>query len=253
MDVFLPAPGEEPELLRFTQVCVAFPESRLCVCLFKTDTFFYSSHSVEHSVINAFLSKVVEGGLKKLQDAQCVSVDDSNDTVTALTLGKVASFYYLKYPTVALFAQSMSVKNSTKELLEILTGAAEYDELPVRHNEDLLNAELANLVVRKGGFQVDTRRLDDPHVKANLLFQAHWLRIQLPRYGLSSYPNLGTHCLPILVLTKGELPLPITTTVRLDYGRLFTHTYPSYTWPETLTLCFIHRKRRFRDGRERRA
>jgi activating signal cointegrator complex subunit 3 len=65
-------------------------------------------------------------------------------------------------------------------LLEILAGAAEYDELPVRHNEDLLNATLADAVVKAGGFPVDARSLDDPHVKANLLFQAHWLRVPLP-------------------------------------------------------------------------
>ena len=42
--------------------------------------------------------------------------------------------------------------------------------------------------------------------------------------------------LPILVLRRDVLPLPITTTVRLDYGRLFTHTNPGYTRYERLTL-----------------
>ena len=34
--------------------------------------------------------------------------------------------------------------------------------------------------MKAGGFPVDARSLDDPHVKANLLFQAHWLRVPLP-------------------------------------------------------------------------
>lgn len=32
-----------------------------------------------------------------------------------------------------------------EEVLQVLTEAKEYDELPVRHNEDLLNEELAKL------------------------------------------------------------------------------------------------------------
>ena len=141
---------------------------------------YYDLESVEHDSINAYLSKVVEDALKKLSDAKCLVVEDGSDTIVPLTLGRVASFYYLQHATVSLFANSMHEKNSSKDLLEILTNAAEYDELPVRHNEDLLNTELANLITRKGGYAVDARRLDDPHVKANLLFQAHWLRITLP-------------------------------------------------------------------------
>ena len=49
-------------------------------------------------------------------------------------------------------------------------------ELPVRHNEDKLNAELA----RDVPWPVDSRNIDDPHVKANLLFQAHFSRCRLP-------------------------------------------------------------------------
>jgi hypothetical protein len=37
----------------------------------------------------------------------------------------------------------------------------------VRHNEDKVNADLANSVA----WPVDTRLLDNPHVKANLLLQ----------------------------------------------------------------------------------
>ena len=107
-------------------------------------------------------------------------MNDDDDVVEPLSLGRVASFYYLQHSTVALFARTMNARNTPRDLLEILAGAAEYDETPVRHNEDLLNATLADAVVKAGGFPVDARSLDDPHVKANLLFQAHWLRVPLP-------------------------------------------------------------------------
>ena len=49
----------------------------------------------------------------------------------------------------------------------MLCSAAEYDELPVRHNEDKLNAGMAEGV----RLAVDMRTVDDPHTKAHLLLQ----------------------------------------------------------------------------------
>lgn len=50
---------------------------------------------------------------------------------------------------------------------QVLCSAAEYDELPVRHNEDKLNAGMAEGV----RLAVDMRTVDDPHTKAHLLLQ----------------------------------------------------------------------------------
>ncbi len=56
--------------------------------------------------------------------------------------------------------------------------ATEYDELPVRHNEDLVNAELSrNLPFPGSSFGLP---MWDPHVKAFLLLQAHMSRVRLP-------------------------------------------------------------------------
>lgn len=50
---------------------------------------------------------------------------------------------------------------------QALVAAPEYDELPVRHNEDKLNAAMA----RTARCPVDARSPEDPHVKAHLLLQ----------------------------------------------------------------------------------
>jgi hypothetical protein len=50
---------------------------------------------------------------------------------------------------------------------QVLCAAAEYDELPVRHNEDKINATMA----ATARLPVDVRTADDPHTKANLLLQ----------------------------------------------------------------------------------
>lgn len=54
------------------------------------------------------------------------------------------------------------------QVLGLLCAVAEYDEMPVRHNEDRLNTTLSEAV----RFKIDTRLADDPHVKTNLLLQA---------------------------------------------------------------------------------
>ena len=68
--------------------------------------------------------------------------------------------------------------------MDVLCGVAEYDELPVRHNEDKLNMTLSDSV----RFPIKERDADDPHAKAKLLLQA------------SSYPQhfrLNTACADI--------------------------------------------------------
>ncbi len=50
---------------------------------------------------------------------------------------------------------------------QVLCSVSEYNELPVRHNEDKINATMA----RTCRLPVDMRTLDDPHTKANLLLQ----------------------------------------------------------------------------------
>lgn len=54
--------------------------------------------------------------------------------------------------------------------------ATRYDELPVRHNEEVVNEQLAD----KLPWPVERSRFDSPHVKANLLLQAHFARAPLP-------------------------------------------------------------------------
>jgi hypothetical protein len=62
---------------------------------------------------------------------------------------------------------SLCTADCCLQVLHVLCGVAEYDELPVRHNEDKINTTLAGDV----RWPTDTRSADDPHTKANLLLQ----------------------------------------------------------------------------------
>ena len=66
--------------------------------------------------------------------------------------------------------------NSQSMFLPLLTDCKEFEGLPVRHNEDILNEALSLLCPAK----VPKDRLETPHVKANLLIQAHLTRAPLP-------------------------------------------------------------------------
>ena len=93
------------------------------------------------------------------------------------TLGRIASYYYLSHETVRDFEDSLAMDTSISGLLEVLVNATEYEQLPVRHNEDLINADLAKLCPID---VADKMAIESPHTKAHLLFQAHFSRIQLP-------------------------------------------------------------------------
>ena len=58
----------------------------------------------------------------------------------------------------------------------MLSYAKEFSGLPVRHNEDVLNEALMHL----GPILVPKHDLENPHVKSNLLLQAHFERCPLP-------------------------------------------------------------------------
>ncbi|CAF4646613.1 unnamed protein product, partial [Rotaria sp. Silwood2] len=74
-----------------------------------------------------------------------------------------------------LFSKSLTSKTKIKVLLDIVANAAEYEHIPIRHHEDNILKQLATRLPNK----LNNVKFNDPHVKANLLLQAHLSRIQL--------------------------------------------------------------------------
>jgi len=74
-----------------------------------------------------------------------------------------------------LFSMSLNNKTKIRGLIEIISAAAEYEDLPIRHGEDSLLRNLATRLPNK----LQSSKFNDPHVKANLLLQAHLSRMQL--------------------------------------------------------------------------
>ena len=141
---------------------------------------YYNLEGTEHSEINEFLSTMVEDSLNDLVHAGCVELEDDSDAVHSTPMGRVASDYYLKHLTLGVFSDSMHDRMEVEELLHLLCAATEYDETPVRHNEDEVNLSFSEAIRAAGGWAVDKRSMDDPHTKVNLLLQAHFCRLQMP-------------------------------------------------------------------------
>ncbi|KAL7638072.1 UNVERIFIED_CONTAM: hypothetical protein RMT77_011697 [Armadillidium vulgare] len=126
--------------------------------------------------INQFLSYTVDKAIVSLENSFCIEVASDNRTLEATPLGRIASFYYLSHETMELFKEKLHPGVTLNDLLLILTEVHEYDELPVRHNEDNLNGELA----KRCPIEVNPYTYDSPHTKAHLLLQSHMSRIPLP-------------------------------------------------------------------------
>lgn len=88
----------------------------------------------------------------------------------------MASFYYLSHESIKQLSDALQTPKGIGELIDVLSKAKEFAGLPVRHNEDVLNEALSHLVPLK----VPKHNLESPHVKANLLLQAHFDRCPLP-------------------------------------------------------------------------
>lgn len=126
---------------------------------------------------NDYMIEMVDKSLKELADSNCVEVFPNGD-VDPTAFGKIMSYYYLSHKTIRYLTKHAKAKASFLDVLTWMCRATEYDELPVRHNEDLINAELSrNLTFPGTSFGLP---MWDPHVKAFLLLQAHMSRISLP-------------------------------------------------------------------------
>lgn len=139
---------------------------------------YYNMQGVTHRHISDHLSELVETTLSDLEQSKVITTEDSpkeGKDVSALNLGLIASYYYISYTTIELFAASLTAKTKMKGLLEIVTSASELDGLAVRPGEDDIVKKLLN----HAPISVDKPKYTDPHTKANALLQAHFSRVHV--------------------------------------------------------------------------
>ena len=136
---------------------------------------YYNLLSLSAEAVNLFLLNMVEKVLDTLVAYECIEMDE--EFIESLPMGTIASFYYITCESVKFLKDSLEAeKLKFEEIISVLSKVQEFAELPVRHNEDQLNEELARVVP----YSVNMLTLDSPHTKAQLLILAHLSRVKLP-------------------------------------------------------------------------
>jgi pre-mRNA-splicing helicase BRR2 len=133
---------------------------------------YYNLQGVTHRHLSDHLSELVEGVINDLEESRAVAVEEEMD-LSPLNLGMIAGYYYIAYTTVELFASSLTEKTKLRGVLEILTAASEYTEIPVRQYEEKILRILAHHLPQR---LPDSAKYSDPHTKALVLLQAHFSR-----------------------------------------------------------------------------
>ncbi|ESW21254.1 hypothetical protein PHAVU_005G055300 [Phaseolus vulgaris] len=132
---------------------------------------YYNLQGVSHRHLSDHLSEMVENTLSDLEASKCITIEEDMD-LSPLNLGMIASYYYISYTTIERFSSSVTSKTKMKGLLEILSSASEYAQLPIRPGEE----EVVRKLINHQRFSFENPKVTDPHVKANALLQAHFSR-----------------------------------------------------------------------------
>ena len=143
---------------------------------------YYGLEDGAQATIDTYLSNLVSKSVEELQLSRCIEVSKSKLRPT--NLGKISSYYYLSHKTIRNFCAKVRPSLDIHAILRLLAEATEYDELPVRHNEDKINHELSKVTQ----YKLDDwhLHLGDAHVKAFLLLQGHLSHLKMP---ISDYVN----------------------------------------------------------------
>jgi pre-mRNA-splicing helicase BRR2 len=128
-----------------------------------------------HRHLSDHLSDLVETTVNDLSESKCISVEDDAD-LGPLNLGMIASYYYIQYTTVEIFASSLTAKSKMKGVLEILSSSSEFSMLTIRQGED---KQLEQLINHLPYAMIEGLKLDDPISKVYILLQAHFSRVSL--------------------------------------------------------------------------
>lgn len=135
---------------------------------------YYNLQGVSHRHLSDHLSELVESTLSDLEQSKVIAIEDDMD-LSPLNLGMISAYYYVNFTTIELFSASLTEKTKTKGLIEILSAASEFEDLPVRVGED----ETLRRLLLHAPIAIDKPKYTDPHVKVNALLQSHFSQTRI--------------------------------------------------------------------------
>lgn len=201
----------------------------------KANPAYYGAETGSDEDVLARLQAFIADSFSRLRESGCIeNVSKDAEEIRPTILGMASSQFYLQHrtpkqmqiglrqarkiilnalaeegmakipplgsgsqPKLSPLVRSLKVDElSIAWLLYVLCSTHEFDELPVRHNEEFLNQELcgdlmwgadtASLLSGSNGHRRDIEIFQDPHTKGFLLIQAYLEHARLP---ISDYVN----------------------------------------------------------------
>eukprot|EP00607_Mallomonas_marina_P009084 CAMPEP_0182419832 /NCGR_PEP_ID=MMETSP1167-20130531/4187_1 /TAXON_ID=2988 /ORGANISM="Mallomonas Sp, Strain CCMP3275" /LENGTH=663 /DNA_ID=CAMNT_0024594943 /DNA_START=1322 /DNA_END=3313 /DNA_ORIENTATION=- len=138
---------------------------------------YYNLQGSSHRHLSDHLSELIETTISDLEESKCVTVEDDMD-LAPLNLGMIASYYYIQYTTVELFASSLTAKTKIKGLIEILSAASEFSKLPIRQTAEI--SQMKRLIQHLPQPLPESANFNESSTKAIILIQSHCSRQPLP-------------------------------------------------------------------------
>ncbi|CCH41658.1 U5 small nuclear ribonucleoprotein [Wickerhamomyces ciferrii] len=138
---------------------------------------YYDIQDTSTAGVGKYLSDLIDATIKNLQESSCVIAGEKQLIPTAYL--NISSYYYLSHLTIRNLVNQISSDATFRECLRLLSEAIEYNELPTRHGEELINMEMSQNLRYPSDDLVD-KPIWDPHIKTYLLLQAYMSRVDLP-------------------------------------------------------------------------
>ena len=118
---------------------------------------------------------LVDTCLESLEKDGCIKVTD-DFTIENTFMGHIASFYYIRHATAAHFNKELQTNMSIIELIRVISYAKEFEEVPLRHNEENYNEALAKICP----YRTPNKNYDSSNLKTFLLLQMYFGRLPPP-------------------------------------------------------------------------
>lgn len=116
-----------------------------------------------------------------LEKHHLVKYDRKSGEIQPTTLGRIASHFYIKHSSMAVYNEHLRSSSNLMDLLRIFSLSSEFKYIPVRDSEKgELEKMLSSVPVPVRGGR------EDPSSKVNVLLQAHISRMKLDGYALNS-------------------------------------------------------------------
>lgn len=149
---------------------------------------FYGVKDISHVGLSTYLTELVEDTLNELSEAKLIELEENDDNedqsedeeeeeISPLDGALIATYYNVSFITMQTFILSLTRKSKLRSILEIITSAAEFDALPIRQHESAILNKIYNRVPIKSSSETN---FESPYLKAFILLQAHFSRLNLP-------------------------------------------------------------------------